>query len=117
MLEIILTAISSFIVSGGLTTLVCLKYIKRKSANEVDQGAVNILQDALNELKQLTDCYLELYHKEQSEKKSLQSELSLAETLVCKKMCCTKRDPIQGLGAGFIKCLQEGTCKLDYEPE
>ena len=121
MWELIVTGISSFIVSGGLTTLVCLKTIKKKAANEVDSVAVETMKDAISEIRQSNDHLIEINEQladkisEQNEKISeLEKDLTLGESLICKKMCCKKREPISGLGNGFIKCLKEGKCQLDY---
>ena len=121
MWELIVTGISSFIVSGGLTTLVCLKTIKKKAANEADSVAVETMKDAISEIRQSNDDLIEINKQlaakinELNEKvRGLEKDLTLAESLICKKMCCKKREPVSGLGNGFIKCLKEGKCQLDY---
>lgn len=121
MWELIVTGISSFIVSGGLTTLVCLKTIKKKAANEVDSVAVETMKDVISEIRQSNDNLINT-NKQQADKIDelnnknieLEKDVALGESLICKKMCCKKREPIYGLGKGFIKCLKEGTCQLDY---
>ena len=124
MWELIFTGIGSFIVSGGLTTLVCLKWIKKKSANEADSVAVASLKDAIDEIRKSNDDLFESNKRLTDERTKLNEtiieltrDLTLSETLVCKKMCCKKRAPVSGLGKGFIECLKTGECQLDYTEE
>lgn len=79
------------------------------------------MKDAICEIRQSNDNLIEINKQlankisEQNEKISeLEEDLTLCESLICKKMCCKKREPISGLGNGFIKCLKEGKCQLDY---
>lgn len=79
------------------------------------------MKDVINEIRQSNDNLIEI-NKQQADKISelnekvseLEKDLTLGESLICKKMCCKKREPISGLGDGFIKCLKEGKCQLDY---
>ena len=79
------------------------------------------MKDAISEIRQSNDNLIEINKQlankinEQNGKISeLEQDLTLGESLICKKMCCKKREPISGLGTGFIKCLKEGKCQLDY---
>ena len=90
MWELIVTGISSFIVSGGLTTLVCLKTIKKKSANEADSVAVETMKDAICEIRQSNDNLIEI-NKQLTSKVNelnekiieLEKDMTLGESLIC----------------------------------
>lgn len=108
--ELLLTGISSFIVSGGLTTLVCMRFMRKKASNEADQGAVDVMQDTLNDVKLLLERYLELYKQDEKtiedknkEILELNKEKSICGQYICKDLSCVKRTPPFGSGDLFLK--------------
>lgn len=122
MWEIIVTAISSFIVSGGLTTLVCLKWIKKKSANEADSVAVETMKDAICEIRQSNDNLIEINRQltsrvnELNEKIiELEKESSVAGQYICSRIGCSKRLPPRSEGSNWIRSFIKGEATVVFE--
>lgn len=119
--ELLLTGISSFIVSGGLTTLVCMRFMRKKASNEADQGAVDVMQDTLNDVKLLLERYLELYKQDEKtiedknkEILELSKEKSISGQHICSHLGCRWRFPPRSKGATFIEDYKLGNAQVDF---
>lgn len=121
--ELLLTGISSFIVSGGLTTLVCMRFMRKKASNEADQGAVDVMQDTLNEVKLLLERYLELYERDEKtiedknkEILELSTDKSVCGQYICGRCSCFCRLPNRSQGHQFIEDFKTGKAQVDFRP-
>lgn len=121
MLETIITAITSLLVGGGLSAIVCLKATKKKADIEADKSAVDLLQDSLDSIKEIADQYLQLYKEDEARIKELNNTIvmlseskAVACQYICNRVCCSLRKPPRGQGEQFLKDYQAGNGELDY---
>lgn len=119
--DIIITGIISLVSGGGIMQLINWKASKRKANLENDATAIDTLKDVISEIRVQNDNFQQIDKRMEDELGRLREKLlekdndiTLCQSLLCKKMCCKNRLPISGLGPKFFNDLKEGKEELDY---
>lgn len=119
--DIIITGIISLVSGGGIMQLINWKASKRKANLENDATAIDTLKDVISEIRVQNDNFQQINQQRENEIEQLQAkvlekenDITLCQSLLCKKMCCKNRLPISGLGPKFFNDLKEGKEELDY---
>lgn len=101
--------------------LINWKASKRKANLENDATAIDTLKDVISEIRVQNDNFQKIDKRREDEIEHLRekvlekdNDITLCQSLLCKKMCCKNRLPISGLGPKFFNDLKEGKEELDY---
>lgn len=119
--DIIITGIISLVSGGGIMQLINWKASKRKANLENDATAIDTLKDVISEIRVQNDNFQQINQQREDEIEKLrekllekESDLTLCQSLLCKKMRCKNRLPVSGLGTKFFNDLKDGKEELDY---
>ena len=99
--------------------------LENKSIENTNEStAVATLKDAIDEIRKSNDHFQEVNKQREETIKNMreeldeyQQDLTTCQSLLCKKMCCKKRQPISGMGRDFIEKYKRGEADLDYAEE
>lgn len=127
----ILYIIGSLFSGVGITQFFNWRAAKKKAdlenktiENTNESTAVSTLKDAIEEIRTSNDHFQEVNNQREETIKNMrkeldeyQQDLTICQSLLCKKVCCKKRQPISGMGRDFIEKYKSGEADLDYTEE